>query len=355
MSKEHEIWSIARRGAVRKMICGAAVVDRTEVERMAFIAAKVMQHVVDVSGTDPEVVEAADKGRTRAMAGSNEAGPIVMASITPHRGDLHFQKAEFGPECNGCGSCQMVCPNQAIEQSGAGSVFLKSSLCRGCGYCVEVCPVDNIKLSAIDVPPVETATAACLAAGADAIELHLSGYSAEEVGRILHSSAGLFEGTILSVCIGSQMSSPREIMEVVQVIGEARRGIPTFVQADGSTMAGSVHGLSALATAEVVLSCGFPDLLVICSGGCSAVTWRIARLARLPIAGVGSGIALRQRLVHLIEREDCLESESVWREAMDICRDISEGAEGELRATGSIAHGSILGTALNRIRTNPQA
>ncbi|MDD4802619.1 MAG: 4Fe-4S binding protein [Syntrophomonas sp.] len=47
--------------------------------------------------------------------------------------------------CSYCGSCESVCPFQAIETNGDFPV-LKPQLCMGCGLCVSHCPNEAIKL-----------------------------------------------------------------------------------------------------------------------------------------------------------------------------------------------------------------
>ncbi|MBW6485365.1 MAG: 4Fe-4S binding protein [Syntrophobacterales bacterium] len=47
-------------------------------------------------------------------------------------------------ECISCGSCQSVCPVEAISE-GDDSYVIDAKLCTDCGTCAEQCPVEAIK------------------------------------------------------------------------------------------------------------------------------------------------------------------------------------------------------------------
>jgi ferredoxin len=47
-------------------------------------------------------------------------------------------------ECISCGSCQSVCPVEAISE-GEDKYVIDSNLCTECGTCAEQCPVEAIK------------------------------------------------------------------------------------------------------------------------------------------------------------------------------------------------------------------
>lgn len=46
-------------------------------------------------------------------------------------------------ECISCGSCQSVCPVEAISE-GDDKYLIDSKLCTDCGTCAEQCPVEAI-------------------------------------------------------------------------------------------------------------------------------------------------------------------------------------------------------------------
>ena len=47
-------------------------------------------------------------------------------------------------ECISCGSCQSVCPVEAISE-GDDKYLIDPNLCTECGTCAEQCPVEAIK------------------------------------------------------------------------------------------------------------------------------------------------------------------------------------------------------------------
>jgi ferredoxin len=47
-------------------------------------------------------------------------------------------------ECISCGSCQSVCPVEAISE-GDDKYVIDPKLCTDCGTCAEQCPVEAIK------------------------------------------------------------------------------------------------------------------------------------------------------------------------------------------------------------------
>jgi ferredoxin len=47
-------------------------------------------------------------------------------------------------DCISCGSCQSVCPVEAISE-GDDKYVIDPKLCTDCGTCAEQCPVEAIK------------------------------------------------------------------------------------------------------------------------------------------------------------------------------------------------------------------
>ncbi|HRX13544.1 MAG TPA: 4Fe-4S binding protein [Eubacteriales bacterium] len=47
-------------------------------------------------------------------------------------------------ECISCGSCQSVCPTDAISE-GESSYVINEEVCISCGTCAAQCPVSAIK------------------------------------------------------------------------------------------------------------------------------------------------------------------------------------------------------------------
>lgn len=55
-------------------------------------------------------------------------------------------------DCISCGSCSVICPQQAVGDGYTGPALISSvwqgyhitGACNGCGSCVQVCPVEAI-------------------------------------------------------------------------------------------------------------------------------------------------------------------------------------------------------------------
>lgn len=65
------------------------------------------------------------------------------------RSDLNIKEEFMGThyiidECTGCGTCEPVCPVEAISAEDPIYVIDKE-VCIDCGACDDVCPVDAIK------------------------------------------------------------------------------------------------------------------------------------------------------------------------------------------------------------------
>jgi hypothetical protein len=97
-----------------------------------------------------------------------------------------------------------------------------------------------------------------------------------------------------------------------------REGRINMVQCDGSTMDSTEHGVDALAIARLVQTRNPGNLIVICSGGCGPITWKIAEMAGIPISGLGMGIASRLRFRHLLRAPDLFDNPEYRTEAIQI-------------------------------------
>lgn len=47
-------------------------------------------------------------------------------------------------KCIGCGTCEEVCPNEAIEVLNGCATLTRSEDCEDCGVCMEFCEQDAI-------------------------------------------------------------------------------------------------------------------------------------------------------------------------------------------------------------------
>jgi ferredoxin len=46
--------------------------------------------------------------------------------------------------CIACGSCEAICPQQAIARDTDGKEKINPDICISCGMCAQVCPVNAI-------------------------------------------------------------------------------------------------------------------------------------------------------------------------------------------------------------------
>jgi len=51
-----------------------------------------------------------------------------------------------GDMCNGCGICEMFCPDMSIRII-TGKCTIDYDFCKGCGICARECPKDAIKMT----------------------------------------------------------------------------------------------------------------------------------------------------------------------------------------------------------------
>ena len=289
-----------------KAICGAAVNDPQEVERFTFIYTLAGIHAVDVRG-EPSIVKAAVKGRKHAYAEKyNLMGPAIIASIA-FTGDVHTLKTKLiQGKCTGCDACIPVCRNNAIQhQQGKPTITIFEPRCRGCNRCVETCPFQALYLEPIKNAPFREAIRSCLKAGANGIELHLSGIDPHRIASLLDEIDGLLSPDVLvSICVGSMQSAPAEIISIARCIAKMRKGLTTIIQADGQTMGDSPGSLQALATAEQILSAEEEGIYVISSGAITEDTWAIIDACDLKIGGVGIGVRARELIEEACNADD---------------------------------------------------
>ena len=69
--------------------------------------------------------------------------PIFRESYVIGNAAIQPKGYPISDECIGCGTCQTVCPQQAIEEGSPYSI--RQNNCLHCGNCFEHCPVSAIK------------------------------------------------------------------------------------------------------------------------------------------------------------------------------------------------------------------
>lgn len=332
------------KGAALKVISGAAVNSAEDVRRYVTAWCAAGAHAVDVCA-DFHVVRAAVAGREEAARrfGPDARRVMIMASPTLP-GDVHRLKALLTPDrCTNCNIClPPVCPDDCIYP-GEKAVSIETARCRGCDACVEICPHGALQLLPMPTPPLPEAVRVAVEAGAEAIELHLSGESPEAVRRHLQDVwPFLGPDTLVSVCVGSQQSSPAEVIGVVRAAHEVRGSRPIIIQVDGSTMGGRPGGIQALALAELVLDLRLPNLFVIASGGVTEMTWETAARHQINIGGLGIGIRSRELVREALEDPEVFASDEALLRVAEAARILHRPAELATIETGRAFRGPAL-------------
>ena len=336
-------------GRFVKGIIGAAVQDTKEIERAAYIFTKAGYQLIDVRAGYDEI-RAAVRGKNRALTQmDNDPGTLICGSWTSS-GDVHAQKANINEmRCINCGVCKNHCPNNAIYEENK-HIVLDELRCRGCGHCEEMCPSNAICLKPMDADSINESVSQCTKAGADAMEFHTSGFFVEQVEAILDETKEVLPlEFLLSFCIGSMESSPKEISSVTRIIEKKREGLITVVQADGATMGGRPGGFQGLATAEQVLSVlgSSSSIYVIVSGSATELTWQLIEASGLEVAGIGVGIRARELIKDALTVNDFDNSNEIIEKAVSKAMILHRPAYHK-NNTGKIVKAYNMGPALKR-------
>ncbi len=75
-------------------------------------------------------------------------GAVVQGgtSLQYKTGSWRYQRPVINEElCNGCGICEMVCPDSSVVQS-EGVYTVHYEYCKGCGLCAHECPRGAIEM-----------------------------------------------------------------------------------------------------------------------------------------------------------------------------------------------------------------
>ena len=333
-----------RTGIALKVISGAAVNSVEDVARYVTVWCAAGVTAIDICA-DFHVVRAAVAAREdAAQRFGPEARSVKLMASPTLPGDVHRLKSILDPDrCTNCNVClPPVCPDDCIYP-GEKVVSIETAKCRGCDACVEICPHGALRLEPMPTPPLRDAVRVAIEAGADAVELHLSGESPEAVRQHLEEVwPFLRPETLVSVCVGSQQSSPAEVIGVVRVVHEVRGSRPIIIQVDGTTMGGRPGGIQALALAELVLDQRLPNLFVIASGGVTELTWETAARHQINISGLGIGIRSRELVREALEEPEVFASDEMVLRIAEAARILHRPAEFTSVETGRAFRGPAL-------------
>jgi len=278
-------------GTLFKPILGAATQNTLWAEQFSYLWSSAGALLIDVR-CDEQVIRAAKRGIERSGKST-----FIIASVSPLEHDAHFLKALVHEQkCTGCGLCKNFCPHKTI-QIDDGKASVNSNDCRGCGHCVEACPLSAIELFAPnDTKDYRDRVKNAINAGADTIELHVSGMCAPDIKNVLvelsEEIRGISRNNIpFSICVGSLKNSPADLLNITEMLVQEFDPNDFLIQLDGQTMSHGFgkDGLLSLALIGLIKSC-FPQIHTLASGGTTEKTWKLAKQLSIPISGVGMGI-----------------------------------------------------------------
>ena len=304
-----------------KLVCGAGNEDIVEVEKLVALYAKAGANYFDLSPRE-DVVLAAKKAINRVIPAVDRDRYFLNVSVGLS-GDPHARKAVISPEiCTNCGSCAKQCLQSAIKNV-EGKYFVIEKHCIGCGACEKVCSAKainffhkNINFKEILPPLIEL--------GLDSLELHASTDDDVLAQSQWDELTALYDG-IISLCIDRSNLSDKKLINRIKNFTSNREDYTTIIQADGAPMSGSNDDmnttLQTVATADIVQKTKLP-VWIILSGGTNSKTTELAKLCGISANGVALGSFARKIVKQYVEREDFLENEEVFNQALIIAKEL---------------------------------
>lgn len=304
-----------------KLICGAGNEDVLEVEKLAALYSKAGCRFFDLSAK-PEIIAAAKRGLDYSIPKSEQQDYYLCVSVGI-KGDPHVRKAQIDRHiCVSCGQCAKICPQRAIYQDNV-SYIIDTPKCIGCGKCESVCVLkcitmysENKDLKEI-LPPI-------VKLGIDCIELHAIVEDDEDVREKWDYINEIFDG-MLGICVDRSKLGDEKLVKRVQRLLINRKPYTTIIQADGAPMSGGKDDfkttLQAVAAAEIFQSAKLPAYTII-SGGTNSKSTELAKLCGLSIDGVAIGSYARKIVKDLLDREDFLQNEEIFNQALSIAENL---------------------------------
>ena len=295
-----------------KLVCGAGNEDALEVEKLVALYSAAGCKFFDLSAK-PEIIDAAKRGLQ-----GREGYLCVSIGI---KGDPHVRKAQIDYEkCAGCHKCEEICPQKTIKHCK-----VLAARCIGCGKCFSVCRhgaisfrTENADLREVLPPLIEK--------GIDCIELHAMGENIDEALEKWNFINEIYDG-ILSICTARGHLSEEKMIGLIKKMIENRKPFTTIVQADGFPMSGGKDDykttLQAVATAEIVQNAKLPVYIML-SGGTNSKTSELANMCGINYNGIAVGTFARKIVSRWVEREDFLNNEYAFNEALRIAETLVE-------------------------------
>jgi len=324
VSKKQKVLEDLTKQEYFKVIVGGAVNDTELIEKLSFIYTMAGASAIDISPLTSSI-KAAKKGIELALNMVHELEietynyePAIVTSIGQSK-DMHFLKASINESvCKKCSDCAKSCPDGCITED----IRIKESLCRGCGWCVETCKAKAISLRFTQNEDIPLIIKKCIDAGADFIELHLSGATKQVFNNILSSAKKIIsDDELLSIVLGSGVMSPLDIVERAKQIKEFHPKSNTIIQADGAPMSNT--DIPALDVANFLLyNDDLKGMWIQVSGGVDRFTRIRADFLGLKINGTGLGISSLEAVRDEINRSDFFNNPLIIKKAVKKANDL---------------------------------
>lgn len=290
-----------------KLVCGAGNEDANEVEKLVALYSSAGCKFFDLSA-NPEIVASAKRGLN-----GHEGYLCVSVGI---KGDPHIRKAQITQEkCASCHKCEEICPQNTIKYCK-----VKTNRCIGCGKCYKVCKHGAISFTS-ENKDLKDVLPDLIKMGIDCIELHAMGENDDWIEKWEYINS-VYDG-LLSICTARGHLSEEKMIERINKMIANRAPFTTIVQADGFPMSGGRDDykttLQAVATAEIVQNAKLPVYIML-SGGTNSKTAELAQMCNINYNGIAIGTFARKIVKKYIEREDFLQNERVFAEALKIAK-----------------------------------
>jgi len=305
-----------------KLVCGAGNEDVEEVKRLTILYTLAGAKGLDVSA-NPDVVKSCMKGIDLAFELADKFNialnirPFIMVSVGMP-GDHHVRKSFINLDtCIKCDLCIPVCPTDAIPKE---LVVIKDK-CIGCGNCSAICPRSDIIHYEHNNRELESLLPACLAAGAEQIELHAAVADDEAIMQEWKLVSDVNPDGHISMCLDrlhlSNFGFENRVEKAKEIAGER-----LIIQSDGYPMSGGEDDfnttLQAIATADV-LNKRFnmklrksKNVLIykkknevdqLLSGGTNSLTAVLADQTGVKFQGASLGTFARKIVKHVINND----------------------------------------------------
>ncbi len=299
-----------------KLVCGAGNEDIQEIEKLVALYSKAGCNFFDLSANEA-VIDAAKRGLDFSIPKEKQNEFYFCVSVGIN-GDPHTTKAKIDEKnCILCKKCIDICPQNAIFEI-ENICKIKEIRCIGCGKCKNICTKGAISFYSKDknlkeiLPPI-------IKKGIDCIELHAIGEDENEVDTKWKELNSFYEG-FLSICIDRSKLGNEKYLARIERLLKSRMPYSTIIQADGAPMSGGVDDykttLQAIAAAEIVQDANLPAFLLI-SGGTNSKSTKFAKQCGINPHGITIGSYARQIVKNYIKRDDFLQNERIFNEALN--------------------------------------